>query len=123
MGLNILWVILSLAAVLGLFFILVYAMKKLNNGVGYVNGNRMKVIDRISLGKDTMLAVVLVAGKLMLLGVSGQHIEKLADLDMTPEEYNENKSSSEAQDGATFQSAFSEMFRKRKSEEQEQDDD
>ena len=87
MGLNILWVVLSLAAVLGLFFILVYATKKLNTGLGYVNGNRMKVIDRISLGRDGMLVVVSVAGRLMLIGVTGQHVEKLADLDMTPEEY------------------------------------
>jgi len=87
MGLNILWVILSLAGVLGLFFILVYATKKLNSGLGFVNGSRMKVLDRVSLGRDGMLVVVCVGGKLMLIGTSGQHIEKLADIDMTPEEY------------------------------------
>ena len=73
MGLEILWVILSLVGVLGLFFIMVYATKKLNSGIGYVNGNRMKVVDRISLGRDGMLVVVSVAGTLMLVGVTGQH--------------------------------------------------
>ena len=57
----------------------VYAMKKLKRGVGYVHGNRMKVIDRVSLGRDGMLAVVSVGGKLILIGVSGQHIEKISD--------------------------------------------
>ena len=111
MGLNILWVILSLAGVLGLFFVLVYATKKLGSGIGYVNGNRMKIIDRISLGKDGMLAVVSVAGKLMLVGATGQHIEKLADLDMTPEEYSERTSSPESQTGMSFASAFAEVIK------------
>ncbi|MBP3857774.1 MAG: flagellar biosynthetic protein FliO [Ruminiclostridium sp.] len=111
MGLDILWVILSLAGVLGLFFIMVYATKKLNSGIGYVNGNRMKVVDRISLGKDGMLVVVSVAGRLMLFGVTGQHIEKLAELDMTPEEYSERSSSPEPQTGMGFAAAFAEVIK------------
>ena len=114
MGLDILWVVLSLAGVLGLFFVLVYATKKLNTGLGDVNGNRMKVIDRISLGRDGMLVVVSVAGRLMLIGATGQHIEKLADLDMTPEEYSERVSSPESQNGGmSFASAFAEVIKKK----------
>ena len=123
MGLNILWVVLSLAAVLGLFFILVYATKKLNRGIGYVNGNRMKVVDRISLGKDGMLVVVSVAGKLMLFGVTGQHIEKLADLDMTPEEYSESMSSPGSQGAVSFASAFTEVLNRRKGTGKDNSDD
>ena len=108
------WLILSLAGVLGLFFILVYAMKKLNTGLGYVNGNRMKVIDRVSLGRDGMLVVVSVADKLMLVGVTGQHIEKLADIDMTPEEYCARQSSPEAQGGMSFAAAFAEVMKRNK---------
>jgi flagellar biosynthetic protein FliO len=108
------WMILSLAGVLGLFFILVYAMKKLNGGLGYVNGNRMKVIDRVSLGRDGMLVVVCVAGKLMLVGVTGQHIEKLADIDMSPEEYYAQQSSPEAQNGMSFAAAFAEVMKRNK---------
>ena len=103
--------ILSLAGVLGLFFILVYAMKKLNTGVGYVNGNRMKVIDRVSLGRDGMLAVVSVGGRLILIGVSGQHIEKISDIDMTPEEY--NAQTPETRSGMTFAAAFAEVMKNR----------
>lgn len=114
MGLDILWVILSLVGVLGLFFILVYATKKLGSGIGYVNGNRMKVIDRVSLGRDGMLAVVSVAGRLLLVGVSGQHIEKLAELDMTAEEYSESMSSPAAQGGMSFASAFAEVIKGKK---------
>ncbi|MBO6231366.1 MAG: flagellar biosynthetic protein FliO [Ruminiclostridium sp.] len=123
MGLEILWVILSLVGVLGLFFILVYATKKLGSGIGYVNGNRMKVIDRISLGRDGMLVVVSIAGKLMLFGVTGQHIEKLSDIDMTPEEYSERTSSPEAQNTMSFASAFAEVLGKKKDTEKDNGDD
>ena len=123
MGLNILWVILSLVGVLGLFFILVYATKKLNTGIGYVNGNRMKVVDRISLGREGMLVVVSVAGKLMLIGVTGQHIEKLADIDMTPEEYSAIASSPETQSGMSFASAFAEVMKRKKGTEKDNGDD
>ena len=105
--------ILSLAGVLGLFFILVYAMKKFNSGIGYVNGNRMKVIDRVSLGRDGMLAVVSVGGKLILIGVSGQHIEKISDIDMTPEEYNAQQQTPESRSGMTFAAAFAEVMKNR----------
>ena len=115
--------VFSLAGVLGLFFILVYAMKKLNKGLGYANGNKMKVIDRVSLGKDGMLAVVDVAGKLMLIGVSGQHIEKLADIDMTPEEYYAQRSSPESQSGMSFSSAFAEVMKRKKGTEKDNGDD
>ena len=123
MGLDILWVILSLVGVLGLFFILVYATKKLNTGIGYANGNRMKVVDRISLGRDGMLVVVNVAGKLMLVGVTGQHIEKLSDIDMTPEEYSERVSSPEQGKTMSFASAFAEVVKKKKGTEKDNGDD
>ncbi len=115
--------LLSLAGVLGLFFILVYAMKKLNSGLGYANGNKMKIIDRVSLGKEGMLAVVNVAGTLMLIGVSGQHIEKLADLSMTPEEYLAQRSSPESQSGMSFASAFAEVMKRNKGAEKDKGDD
>lgn len=123
MGLDILWVILSLAGVLGLFFILVYATKKLNSGIGAVNGSRLKIVDRVALGKDMMIVVVNVAGKLMLIGAAGQHIEKLADLDMTPEEYNERLSSPESQNGMSFASAFAEVIKRKKGTEKDNGDD
>jgi len=123
MGLDILWVILSLVGVLGLFFILVYATKKLNSGIGYANGNRMKVVDRISLGRDGMLVIVNIAGKLMLFGVTGQHIEKLSDIDMTPEEYSERVSSPEQRNTMSFASAFAEVIKKKKGTEKDNGDD
>ena len=118
-----LWVFFSLAGVIGLFFVLVYAMKKLNSGIGYINGNRIKVIDRVSLGRDGMLVVVSVAGKLMLMGVTSQHIEKLAELDMTPEEYNEQTVSAGSQNTMSFAAAFTEVLKSRKNTEKDKSDD
>lgn len=114
---EIIWVIFSLVGVLGLFFILVYAVKKLNNGLTLVNGNRMKVIDRVSVGRDGMLLVVSVAGKLMLIGVSSSHIEKLSDIDMSLEEYNAVKGSpdTEAKSSPEFVSMLFEAVKKKKS--------
>ena len=64
--------VLSLIGVLGLFFVLIYALKKLNSGIGFVNGNKMKVLDRVTVGREGSLMVVCVAGKLMLIGAAAQ---------------------------------------------------
>lgn len=121
---DIIWVIFSLIGVLGLFFIMVYAMKKLNRGIGYINGNRMKVVDRVSVGRDGMLLVVSVAGKLMLIGVSGQHIEKLSDIDMTLEEYNSagGLPQTEMKNSPDFVSAFFEAVKKNKGSQEDKGD-
>ncbi len=84
---EVLWVVFCLAAVFGLLFLFLYAMKKFSSGVSVLNGSKMRVLDRVTLGRDGMLLVVSVAGKLMLVGVTPQRIEKLCDLEMTPEEY------------------------------------
>ena len=41
----------------------------------------MKVIDRLTLGRDRYLLIVEAGGKVLLLGVSPQQIETLAELD------------------------------------------
>ena len=51
------------------------------------SGGRLRVIDKVGLGRDSMMLVVSVCGKLVLVGVSAQRVEKLADLDVTEEEY------------------------------------
>lgn len=84
---DILWVVFSLIGVLGLFFVLIYALRKLNSGISVMSGGKMRIIDRVSVGRDGMLLVVSVAGKLMLVSATSQRIEKLCDLDMTAEEY------------------------------------
>lgn len=118
---DILWVVLSLIGVLGLFFVLIYALKKLNSGIGFVNGNKMRVIDRVTVGREGSLLVVSVAGKLMLIGATANHIEKLSDLDMTPEEYAAQMS---APSGTpTFSEAFSAVIRQKKGNAEEKEGD
>ena len=79
--------ILSLIGVIGLILMLFYALRKFNNRVSVGDGNRMRVIDRINLGRDGMMLVVSVCGRLMLVGVTAQRIEKICDLDITEGEY------------------------------------
>ena len=84
---DLIWVIVSLIGVLGLFFLLIYALHKLNRKIGVVSGSKMRILDRVNIGRDGVIFVVSVAGKLMLLSATSQRIEKICDLDMTPEEY------------------------------------
>ncbi len=97
--LDILWVIISLAAVFGLLFLLLYGLKRLNGRVGVNNGGKMRVIDRVTIGRDGMLLVVSVGGRLLLVSATPQHIEKLGELDMTAEEYSAQLNEQNAQSG------------------------
>lgn len=110
------WVqwLLSFIGVLGLIFVLFYALRRLNKRVT-ISGGRLKVLDRISIGRDGMLLVVSVCGSVMLIGVTSQRIEKLCDLDVTEEEYSANR------ENADFMSVFSTMMGK-KAQQQDQDD-
>lgn len=78
---------LSLIGVIGLIVMLFYALRKLNKKISVGGGNRMRILDRVNLGRDGMLLVVNVCGKLMLLGVTAQRVEKICDLDVSEEDY------------------------------------
>ena len=117
---EILWVVLSLIGVLGLFFVLIYALKKLNSGIGFANGSKMRVIDRVTVGREGALLVVSVAGRLMLIGASSGHIEKLGELDMTPEEYMAQSANSSA---PSFAEAFSAVLKQKKEKQSEEKGD
>ncbi|MDR0197611.1 MAG: flagellar biosynthetic protein FliO [Oscillospiraceae bacterium] len=80
-------VTISLIGVLGLILLLFYGVRLLNKRVSVVGGSRLHVLDRANIGRESMLLVVSVCGKLMLIGVSSQRVEKLADLDVSEEEY------------------------------------
>lgn len=83
------WVqwLLSFIGVIGLIFFLFYALKKLNKGISVKSGNRLRVLDRVNIGRDSMLLIVSVCGQVMLLGVTSQKVEKLCDLDISEKEY------------------------------------
>lgn len=117
---EIIWVVLSLIGVLGLFFVLIYALKKLNSGIGFASGSKMRVIDRVTVGREGALLVVSVAGRLMLIGATSGHIEKLGELDMTPEEYAAQSADSSA---PTFAEAFSTVLKQKKEKQSEEKGD
>ena len=98
--------LLSFIGVLGLIAVLFYALKKLNKRIS-TTGGRLKVLDRVSIGRDGMLLVVSVCGKVMLVGVTAQRIERLCDLEVTEEEYNAG------QQNPDFMSVFSAMMGKK----------
>lgn len=78
---------MSLAGVLGLIMLLFVGLRMLNKRVSVIGGSRLRILDRANLGRDSMILVVSVGGKLMVVGVSSQRVEKISDLDMTEEEY------------------------------------
>ncbi len=118
---DIIWVVLSLIGVLGLFFVLIYALKKLNSGIGFINGSKMRVIDRVAVGREGALLVVSVAGKLLLIGASSGHIEMLGELDMTPEEY--AAQSADSLGAPSFAEAFSAVLKQKKEKQGEEKGD
>lgn len=119
---DILWVVFSLIGVLGLFFALIYALRKLNRGISVMSGGKMRIIDRVSVGRDGMLLVVSVAGKLMLVSATSQRIEKLCDLDMTAEEYAAQHNVAD-NTGMSFGQALSAVMGRKKGEEKDNGND
>lgn len=105
----------SFLGVLGLIVLLFYALKKLNRRVSIGTGSKLRVLDRVNLGRDGMLLVISVNGKLMLVGSTPQRIEKLCDLDMTEEEY------SSLEDAPDFRSVFAALWKKPQQESSEKD--
>ena len=78
--------VLSLIGMLAGFFLILFlaywATKVLARGYGANGaGHAVEVLDRMSLGQDKQLLVVKAAGKVLLLGVTAHHIEKLEELD------------------------------------------
>ncbi|MCM1298466.1 MAG: flagellar biosynthetic protein FliO [Firmicutes bacterium] len=115
---------LSFLGVLGLIFFLFYAIKKLNKGISVKSGAKLRVLDRINLGRDGMLLVVSVCNKLMLLGVTSQRVDKLCDLDMTDEEYLNAVAPQSGETSADFKSVLLSMMGKKTQEsEGERSDD
>lgn len=82
--------IISMIGVIGLILFMFFLLKKVNKRTAIVGGNKLKIIDRATLGRDSVLAVVSVCGKLMLIGVSSGRMEKICDLTATEEEYLNN---------------------------------
>lgn len=122
---QVLWIVVSFAAVFGLLFLLLYGLKKLNNGIGVNSGSKMRVLDRVTVGRDGMLLVVSVGGKLLLIGATPQHIEKLGELDMSPEEYSSQLRSEVQQGGfaAAFAAAMKRSGHEKEQSEKESEDD
>lgn len=105
----------SFLGVLGLIVLLFYALKKLNKRVSIGTGSKLRVLDRVNLGRDGMLLVISVNGKLMLIGSTPQRIEKLCDLEMTEEEY------SSLENAPDFKSVFSALWKRPQQEDPEKD--
>ncbi|MCX7658642.1 MAG: flagellar biosynthetic protein FliO [Oscillospiraceae bacterium] len=73
--------IVSLLGVVGLIFLTYYGVRWLNKKVPASGGRSIKVLERAPIAQDKSLVIVKVGEKHMLLGLSPQHIEKIADLD------------------------------------------
>jgi len=117
---DIIYVTISMVGVLGLFFMLAYGLRRLSKRVSFTGGGRLRVLDRANLGKDAMLLVVSVCGKLMLIGVSGQSVQKLAELEMSEEDYTATVTNS---GNAGFFDVFSGLLKKKENKQEENGDE
>lgn len=78
---EVIWVLLSLLGVIGLIVLTYVSARWLNRRVNLSGSRSIKVLEKAVLGQDKMLAVVQIGEKLMLLGITDGHIDKLSDLD------------------------------------------
>ena len=74
-------VVLSLIGVLMLIFATYFGVRWMEKKVQYKPGASVKVIETVGLGTDKSLVIINIGEKYMMLGVSQQHIEKIADID------------------------------------------
>ena len=118
-GGNIFTMVFALLGILGLMLLVFFGLRMLNRRIS-TSGGRLKVVDRATLGRDSMLLIVSVCGKLILVGVSSQRVEKIADLDMTEEEYVESAFQNARNGGGAkvlpFSDILSSFIGKKKSE-------
>lgn len=107
-------VVLSLIGVIGLIIVLLYALRKLTKRVSVIGGSRLKVLDRISVGRDGMVLVISVSGKLMVIGATPNHIEKICDIEMSEEEYTAQSANTPAE--GSFLAALSTVMANKRAE-------
>lgn len=110
---DLIQVVLSLIGVLGLIIVLLYGLRKLTKRVSVIGGSKLKVLDRISVGRDGMLLVVSVCGKLMVVGATPNHIEKICDIDMSEDDYTA-KSAAQTPAEGSFLAALSTVIANKK---------
>lgn len=67
--------------IIGLIFLTYYASRWLNKRMYNSKGKSIKIVEREMLSQDKYLAVVKVGSKLMMIGVTGHHIDKICDLE------------------------------------------
>lgn len=75
--------LLSLLGVIGLIFLTYFAARWLNKRTTMAGTRSIKILERANFSQDKSIVIVKVGGKLMLLGVTSEHIERIADLDET----------------------------------------
>ncbi|MDR0469959.1 MAG: flagellar biosynthetic protein FliO [Peptococcaceae bacterium] len=80
----------AIGSMIGLFILMIlifvgayYATKLMGKhySMQVSSSREMRVIDRLPLGRDRFLLIVEAGDKVLLLGVSPQHIDTLAELD------------------------------------------
>lgn len=78
---EVLLVIISLAGIIALIFLTYYASRWLSKRVYRTTSRSLEIVERLGVTNDKSLIIARAGGKLLLLGVTAQHIEKLCDLD------------------------------------------
>jgi flagellar biogenesis protein FliO len=110
---QVLQMIISLLGLLGLFFLMIFGLRRLSGRISAFGSERLRVVDRVVLGQGSMIMVVNVGGKLVLVGATPQKIEKIADLDAELSEYlaySETKPETDTDDSDSTRPNFKEAL-------------
>lgn len=119
--------LLSLLGVIGLIFLTYYAARWLNKRTTMAGTRSIKILERANFSQDKSIVIVKVGGKHMLLGVTSEHIDKIADLSeddiITPEPVQYNGSFLDNLKKATREHPYIKPFIKAPQGEQQDDRD
>ena len=88
-----LWLTFSLIGIIIIIFGAFYFTKWFSKKIPTVNGSKIKILDRAVIGQNEYIVVVRVGEKVLLLGVSGQSVNLISELN--PEDYKEHEGKNE----------------------------
>ena len=78
---EVITVILALLGIIGLIFLTYYASMWLNRRFSATSAKSIKILERMNISQDKSIVIIKVGGKRILLGITQQHIDKIADLE------------------------------------------
>ena len=73
--------IITVVIIIAILYLTYIATRRLADGTGMAASSEMKILDRLAVGNDRMLAIVQVHNDFFLMGITSQSISLIRELD------------------------------------------